>query len=45
MPKLRPQTVVVALGGNAITRSGESGTYAEQAANARGMAARDLPDA
>jgi carbamate kinase len=33
-----PKTVVVALGGNAITRTGESGTYAEQSANAREMA-------
>jgi carbamate kinase len=32
------KTVVVALGGNAITRSGEAGTHAEQAANARRMA-------
>jgi carbamate kinase len=30
---------VVALGGNAITRSGQRGTYAEQAENARAMAA------
>ena len=29
---------VVALGGNAITRSGQAGTHAEQRANARGMA-------
>ncbi len=34
-----PRTAVVALGGNAITREGQSGTHAEQAANARGMAA------
>ncbi len=27
---------VVALGGNAITRSGQAGTFAEQAENARG---------
>ncbi len=33
-----PKTAVVALGGNAITRSGQSGTYAEQAENARAMA-------
>ncbi|MBW0090264.1 carbamate kinase [Pseudonocardia sp. KRD-184] len=33
-----PRTVVVALGGNAITRSGETGTHAEQTANARAMA-------
>ena len=33
-----PRTAVVALGGNAITRSGQSGTYDEQASNARGMA-------
>jgi carbamate kinase len=33
-----PQTVVVAVGGNAITRSGQSGTYEEQAENAAGMA-------
>ena len=33
-----PKTAVVALGGNAFTRSGQSGTYAEQAANARVMA-------
>src|SRR6201991_4392863 len=32
------KTVVLALGGNAITRSGEAGTHAEQAANARRMA-------
>ncbi|WP_028936156.1 carbamate kinase [Pseudonocardia spinosispora] len=32
------KTVVVALGGNAITRSGQAGTYAEQAENALGMA-------
>jgi carbamate kinase len=32
------KTVVVALGGNAITRSGESGSHAEQSANAREMA-------
>ena len=39
MPKtVAPKTVVVALGGNAITRNGEAGTHAEQAANARGMA-------
>lgn len=30
---------VVALGGNAITRSGQRGTHADQAANARAMAA------
>ena len=34
-----PKTAVVALGGNAITRSGQSGTYQEQAVNARRMAA------
>ncbi|BBG04260.1 MULTISPECIES: carbamate kinase [Pseudonocardia] len=33
-----PKTAVVALGGNAITRNGEAGTHAEQAANARRMA-------
>ena len=33
-----PKTAVVALGGNAITRGGQSGTYDEQAANARAMA-------
>lgn len=33
-----PKTAVVALGGNAITRSGQAGTYAEQAENARAMA-------
>ncbi|MDN5916675.1 MAG: carbamate kinase [Pseudonocardia sp.] len=33
-----PKTAVVALGGNAITRSGQPGTYSEQAANARAMA-------
>lgn len=33
------KTAVVALGGNAITREGQSGTQAEQAANARAMAA------
>lgn len=32
------KTAVVALGGNAITRSGQAGTYEEQAANARIMA-------
>lgn len=32
------KTVVVALGGNAITRVGQAGTYAEQTANARVMA-------
>lgn len=34
-----PRTAVVALGGNAITRNGQSGTYEEQARNARTMAA------
>jgi carbamate kinase len=34
-----PRTVVVALGGNAITRAGQAGTHAEQAANAGAMAA------
>ena len=34
-----PRTAVVALGGNAIIRSGEVGTYSEQARNARTMAA------
>jgi carbamate kinase len=34
-----PQLAVVALGGNAIIRSGQAGTAAEQAANARGLAA------
>lgn len=34
-----PRTAVVALGGNAITRESQSGTHAEQEANARGMAA------
>ncbi|MGH3768257.1 MAG: carbamate kinase [Pseudonocardiaceae bacterium] len=33
-----PRTAVVALGGNAITRAGQAGTHAEQAANARAMA-------
>jgi carbamate kinase len=33
-----PKTAVVALGGNAITRGGQSGTYDEQAVNARAMA-------
>lgn len=33
-----PRTAVVALGGNAITRGGQSGTYEEQADNARAMA-------
>lgn len=33
------QIAVVALGGNAITRSGQAGTWAEQSENARGMAA------
>lgn len=32
------RTAVVALGGNAILRAGQAGTYAEQAANAHGMA-------
>lgn len=32
------RSVVVALGGNAITREGEAGTYEEQEANARRMA-------
>lgn len=32
------KTAVVALGGNAITRSGQSGNYAEQAENAKAMA-------
>lgn len=34
-----PRTAVVALGGNAITREGQSGTFAEQETNARAMAA------
>jgi carbamate kinase len=34
-----PRTAVVALGGNAITRAGQAGTHAEQAANAGAMAA------
>src|SRR3954454_20076642 len=33
-----PRTAVVALGGNAITRGGQSGTYEEQAENAHAMA-------
>ncbi len=33
-----PRIAVVALGGNAITRLGEAGTYAEQTANAEHMA-------
>ncbi|WP_214370513.1 carbamate kinase [Pseudonocardia sp. H11422] len=33
------RTAVVALGGNAITRSGQAGTFAEQTENARSMAA------
>lgn len=33
-----PKTVVVALGGNAITRVGQAGTHREQSANARVMA-------
>jgi carbamate kinase len=33
-----PRIAVVALGGNAITRSGQAGTYDEQRANVRGMA-------
>lgn len=33
-----PKTAVVALGGNAITLSGQVGTFAEQVANARAMA-------
>lgn len=34
-----PRTAVVALGGNAITRAGETGTSQEQVTNARSMAA------
>jgi len=34
-----PRTAVVALGGNAITRNGQSGTYEEQSRNAHDMAA------
>jgi carbamate kinase len=34
-----PNVAVVALGGNAITRSGQAGTFAEQSENAGGMAA------
>ena len=34
-----PRTAVVALGGNAITRNGQSGTYEEQSQNAHRMAA------
>jgi carbamate kinase len=34
-----PRTAVVALGGNAITRAGQAGTYAEQRENALAMAA------
>ena len=34
-----PRIAVVALGGNAITRPGQAGTHAEQAANASAMAA------
>ncbi len=34
-----PQLAVVALGGNAITRSGQAGSAAEQIQNARGLAA------
>lgn len=34
-----PQIAVVALGGNAITRNGQAGTFAEQTENARVMAA------
>jgi carbamate kinase len=33
-----PRTAVVALGGNAITRGGQAGTYEEQAENAHAMA-------
>src|SRR5262245_66133062 len=33
-----PRTAVVALGGNAFTREGQSGTYAEQTRNAAEMA-------
>lgn len=33
-----PKTVVVALGGNAITHAGQAGTFEEQTANAREMA-------
>jgi carbamate kinase len=33
------QTVVLALGGNALSQAGQSGTYEEQAANAAAMAA------
>lgn len=36
--KPMPRTAVVALGGNAITRADQSGTHAEQAANAGPMA-------
>jgi carbamate kinase len=32
------RTAVVALGGNAFTREGQRGSYAEQALNARAMA-------
>ncbi len=38
-PETGVSTVVVALGGNALTKPGESGTAAEQAANATRMAA------
>lgn len=34
-----PRTAVVALGGNAITREGQTGTHRQQAENARAMAA------
>jgi carbamate kinase len=33
-----PRTAVVALGGNALTRTGETGTYAEETRNATAMA-------
>jgi carbamate kinase len=39
IPDAPPRTAVVALGGNAITRSGQTGTHAEQRENALAMAA------
>ena len=37
------RTAVVALGGNALIRQGQSGTHEEQLANAREMAAASPP--
>lgn len=38
-PDASARTVVIALGGNAITRNGQAGTHAEQRANAAALAA------